>query len=128
MDEIQQLMLPERSSFERCHDWIVQAQNYSIQAREATDAAIDRYFKGLHSELIAKVTKLDQQLVRSFVGNWYDQLGAKLADAQPPPDNRDNIHSWLHECRVKINQTQTGVFDPHHAEMPGQGTSAGHQW
>ncbi len=41
MDEIQQLMLQESSSFERRRDWIVQAQNYSIQAREATDAAID---------------------------------------------------------------------------------------
>ncbi len=71
---------------------------------------------------------MDQQLVRSFVGNWYDRLGAKLADAQPPPDNRDNIRSWLHECRVKINQTQTSVFDPHHAEMPGQSTSTGCQW
>ena len=81
MDEIQQLMLRERSSFEQCCDWFVQARNYSIQAREATDAAIDRYFKGLCSELIAKVTKLDQQLVKLFIGNWYDRLGAKLADA-----------------------------------------------
>ncbi len=59
----------------------MQARNYSIQAREATDTAIDRYFKGLRRELIAKVTKMDQQLVRTFVGNWYDRLGAKLADA-----------------------------------------------
>ncbi len=81
MDEIQQLMLCERSSFEQCQDWIVQARNYSIQAREATDTAIDRYFKGLRNELIAKVTKLDQQLVKLFIGNWYDRLGAKLADA-----------------------------------------------
>ncbi len=81
MDEIQQLMLRERSSFERRRDWIVQAQNYSIQAREATDAAIDRYFKGLRNELIAKVTKLDQQLVKLFIRNWYDRLGTKLADA-----------------------------------------------
>ncbi len=127
MDEIQQLMLRERSTFERCRNWIIQAQNYSIQAREATDAAINHYFKGLHSELIAKIMKLDQQLVRMFVGNWYDQLGAKLADAHPLPDNKDNIQNWLHKCHVKINQTRTGVFDPHHAEMPGQGTSAGHQ-
>ncbi len=127
MDEVQQLMLWERSSFKQHHDWIVQAQNYTFQAREATDAAIDRYFKGLRRELIAKVMKLDQQLVRSFVGNWYDRLGVKLADAQPPPDNKDNICNWLRECRVKINQTRTGVFDPHHAEMPGQGTSAGWQ-
>ena len=69
MDKIQQLMLRERSSFERRRDWIVQAQNYSIQAREATDAAINRYFKGLCSELIAKVTKLDQQLVKLFIEN-----------------------------------------------------------
>ncbi len=41
MDKIQQLMLRERSSFERCRDWIVQARNYSIQAREATDTTID---------------------------------------------------------------------------------------
>ncbi len=127
MDEIQQLMLRERSSFEQRRNWIIQAQNYSIQAREATDAAIDRYFKGLCSELIAKVMKLDQQLVRSFVGNWYDQLGAKLADAQPPPDNKDNICNWLRECHIKINQTRTSVFDLHHAEMPGQGASAGCQ-
>ncbi len=127
MDKIQQLMLWERSAFERRRDWIIQAQNYSIQAREATDAAIDQYFKGLHSELIAKVTKLDQQLVRMFVGNWYDRMGTKLADACPPPDNKDNIRNWLRECHVKINQTRTGVFDPYHAEMPGQGTSAGHQ-
>ncbi len=50
-----------------------------------------------------------------------------MADARPPPDNKDNICSWLHECHVKINQTQTSVFDPHHVEMPGQGTSAGRQ-
>ncbi len=71
--------------------------------------------------------KLDQQLVRSFVGNWYDRLGTKLADARLPPDNKDNIRNWLCECHLKINQTRTGVFDPHHAEMPGQGTSAGCQ-
>ncbi len=105
----------------------MQARNYSIQAREATDAAIDRYFKGLRKELIAKVTKMDQQLVRTFVGNWYDRLGTKLADARPPPDNKDNIRSWLRECRSKINQTRTSVFDPHHAEMPGQETAAGRQ-
>ncbi len=129
MDKIQQLMLHEWSSFEQHRDWIVQAQNYSIQAREATDAAIDQYFKGLRSELIAKVTKLDQQLVKLFIGNWYDRLGAKLADARPPPDNKDNIRSWLCECHAKINQTRTSVFDPHrlNEEMPGQGTSAGHQ-
>ncbi len=127
MDEIQQLMLHEQSSFERCQDWIIQAQNYSIQAREATDAAIDRYFKGLRRELIAKVTKMDQQLVRSFVGNWYDRLGTKLTDAQPPPDNKDNIRSWLRKCRAKINQTWTSVFDPHHTEMPSQETAAGRQ-
>ncbi len=68
---------------------------------------------------------MDQQLVRLFIGNWYDRLGAKLADARPPPDNKDNIRSWLRECHSKINQTRTSVFDPHHAEMPGQGTSAG---
>ncbi len=124
MEEIQQLMLRERNSFERRRDWIAQARNYSIQAREATDAAIDRYFKGLRNDLIAKTTKMDQHLVKTFIGNWYDRLGAKLADAQPPPDNTGSIRSWLRECRAKINQTRTSVFDPHHAEMPGQGTTA----
>ncbi len=54
-------------------------------------------------------------------------MGAKLADACPPPDKKNDIRNWLHECCTKINQTQTSVFDPHHAEMPGQGTLAGHQ-
>ncbi len=70
---------------------------------------------------------MDQQLVRLFVGKWYDRLGAKLADAHPAPDNKDNIRSWLRECRAKINQTRTSVFDPHHAEMPGQETAADRQ-
>ncbi len=81
----------------------------------------------MRSELIAKVTELDQQLVKLLIGNWYDQLSAKLADARPLPDNKDNIRSWLRKCRVKINQTWTGVFDPHHTEMPGQDTLAGHK-
>ncbi len=33
----------------------------------------------------------------------------------------------LRECHVKINQTWTDVFDPHHAELPDQSASPGHQ-
>ncbi len=85
MDKIQQLMLRKANVFKQHRDWIIQAQNYSIQAREATSAAIDQYFKDLQNGLIVQITKADQQLVRSFIGNWYGRLGTKLENARPPP-------------------------------------------